>query len=129
MKQNWDGEVFIHIALEGGSASGLGQSEAACGTALIAHLPHGVGGITRAVLVTDEAIKAWRTESLLTIGAFKACFTQTGPIDMVTLGSVLTLAPLVTLRTKAAHRTIILTPGGQITLSLNRCSKNASQEW
>lgn len=70
---------------------------------------HGVGGITGAVLVTDEAVQAWRTESLLAIRAFKPCFTQTGSIDMVTLGSILTLTPLVTLRTIAAHRTVILT--------------------
>lgn len=106
----------------GGFASGLGQGEAVCGLALMSHLPHGVGGITGAVLVTDEAIEAWGTESLLAIRPFKPCFTQTGTIDMVTLGSILTLTPLVTLWTIAAHRTVILTPGGNCrarTLSFN----------
>lgn len=79
----------------------------------MSHLPHSVGGITGAVLVTDEAVEAWGTESLLAIRAFKPCFTQTGSIDMVTLGSILTLTLLVTLRTKGAHRTVILTPGGK----------------
>lgn len=86
------------------------------GVALMSHLPHGVGGITRAVLVTDKAVEAGGTESLLAIRAFKARLTQAGSIDMVTLGSILTLTPLVTLRTKAAHRTVFLTPAGQITL-------------
>lgn len=88
-----------------------------CGVAQMPHLPHGVGGITRAVFVTDEAIETWGTESLLAIRAFKPGFTQTGPIDMMTLGSILTLTPLVTQWTEAAHRTVILTPGGKITLS------------
>lgn len=87
------------------------------GAGLMSHLPHGVGGITRAVLVTDKAVEARGTESLLAIRAFKARLTQAGSIDMVTLGSILTLTPLVTLRTKAAHRTVVLTPAGQITLS------------
>lgn len=116
MERNWVGEVLIHTELEG-FTSGFGQSEAVCGIALMSHLPHSVGGITGAVLVTDEAVEARRTESLLAIRAFKASFTQTGSIDMVTLGPILTLTPLVTLRTKAAHRTVILTPGGEITLS------------
>lgn len=89
-----------------------------CGTVQMSHLPHSVGGITGAVLVTDEAIETWGTESLLAIRPFKPCFAQTGSIDMMTLGSVLTLTPLVALRTEAAHRTVILTPGGHITLSL-----------
>lgn len=77
-------------------------------------LPHSVGGVTGAVLVTDEAIEAWRTESLLAIRPFKPSFTQTGSIYMVTLGSILTLTPLVTLRPVGAHRTVILTPGGHL---------------
>lgn len=87
-----------------------------CGTAQVSHSPHSVGGITGAVLVTDEAIETWGTESLLAIRALKPCFTQTSSIDMMTLGSILTRTGLVTLRTKAAHRTVLLTPG-QITLS------------
>lgn len=78
------------------------------------HLPHSVGGITRAVLVTDEAVKARRTESLLTIRAFKACFTQTSSIDVVTLRTVLTLTPLVALWTIGAHRTVFLTSEGKL---------------
>lgn len=107
MKPNW-------VGVRGG----LGQGEAVCGTAQMSHLPHSVGGITGAVLVTDEAIETWGTESLLAIRPFKPSFAQTGSIDMMTLGSVLTLTPLVTLRAEAAHRTVILTPGGHITLSL-----------
>lgn len=83
----------------------------------MSHSPHGVGAITGAVLVTDEAIEPWRTESLLAIWAFKPSFTETGSIDMMTFGSILTLTLLVTLWTKASHRTVILTPGGHITLS------------
>lgn len=102
----------------GGLNQELGQGESVCGTAQMSHLPHSVGGITGAVLVTDEAIETWGTESLLAIRPFKPCFTQTGSIDVMTLGSVLTLTPLVTLRTEAAHRTVVLTPGGHMTLSL-----------
>lgn len=100
---------------KGGLAAGLGQNEAVCGKVLMSHLPHGVGGITGAVLVTDEAIKARGAESLLAIRAFEASLTQTSSVDVVTLGSVLTLTLLVALRTKAAHRTVVLTPGGGIT--------------
>lgn len=105
-----------------------------CDIAQMSHLPHGVGGITGAVLVTDETVEAWGTESLLAIRAFKPRFTQTGSIDMVTLGSILTLTPLVTLRTKGAYRTVILTPGGEITLSFKSVlqkvhKKNLSEEW
>lgn len=85
-----------------------------CGLALMSNLPHSVGGITGAVLVTDEAIEAWGAESLLAIRPFKPCFTQTGAIDMMTLGSILTLTPLVTQWTIGAHRTVILTPRGNL---------------
>ena len=112
MKLGW--RRFYSYGARGRLASGLGQSEAVCGSRLISHLPRGVGGITGAVLVTDEAIETWGTESLLAIRAFKPSFTQTGSIDVMTLGSILTLTPLVALRTEAAHRTVILTPGGQI---------------
>lgn len=46
-----------------------------CGLALMSHLPDGVGGVTGAVLVTNEAVKTWGTESLLAIRPFKPCFT------------------------------------------------------
>lgn len=85
-----------------------------CGVAPRSRLPDGVRGITRAILVTDEAVEAWGAEPLLAIRAFKPYFTQTGSIDVVTLGSVLTLTPLVTPRTEAAHGTVVLTPEGQI---------------
>lgn len=90
----------------------------------MSHLPHGVGGITGADLVTDEAIETWGTEPLLAIRAFKPCFAETGSVDMMTLGSVLTLTRLVTPRTEAAHRTVVLTPGGRSTPSF----KSAPQE-
>lgn len=73
-------------------------------------LPHSVGGIAGAVLVTDKAIKARGTESLLAIGSFKTSFTQTGSIDVVALGSIVALALLVTLWAVGAHGTVILTP-------------------
>lgn len=82
------------------------------------HSPHSVGAVTGAVFVTDEAIETRGTESLLAIRAFKASFTQTGTIDMMTLGSILTLTLLVTLQTKAAHGTVVLTPGGHNVLFL-----------
>lgn len=44
------------MEIRGGFASGLCGSEAVCGLALMSHLPHGVAGITGAVLVTDEAV-------------------------------------------------------------------------
>lgn len=69
-----------------------------------------VAAITGAVLVTDEAVKARGTEPLLAIRAFKACFTDTGSIDMVTLGAIVTLTLLVTLRAVGADRTVVLTP-------------------
>lgn len=83
-----------------------------CGAAQMPHSPHGVGTVTGAVFVTDEAIETWGTEPLLAIRAFKASFTETGSVDMMTLGSILTLTLLVALQTEAAHRTVILTPGG-----------------
>lgn len=76
------------------------------------HSPHGVGAVTGAVFITDEAIETRGTESLLAIRAFKASFTQTGTVDMMTLGSILTLTLLVTLQTEAAHGTVVLTPRG-----------------
>lgn len=82
------------------------------------HSPHGVGAVTGAVFVTDEAIETRGTESLLAIRAFKASFTQTGTVDVMTLGSILTLTLLVTLQTEAAHRTVVLTPGGHNALFL-----------
>lgn len=82
----------------------------------MSHSPHGVGAITWAVFVTDEAIETRGTEPLLAIRAFKASFTETGSVDMMTLGSILTPTLLVTLQTEAAHRTVILTPGGHETL-------------
>lgn len=78
----------------------------------MSHSPHGVGAIAGAVFVTDEAIETRGTEPLLAIRAFKTSFTETGSVDMMTLGSILTLTLLVTLQTEAAHRTVILTPGG-----------------
>lgn len=83
-----------------------------CGAAQMSHSPHGVGAVTGAVFVTDEAVETRRTEPLLAIRAFKASFTETGSVDMMTLGSILTLTLLVTLQTEAAHRTVILAPGG-----------------
>lgn len=80
----------------------------------ISHLPDGVGGITGAELVTDETVQARRTESFLTIGAFKTCFTQTSSVDVVTLGTILALALLVTLRAVGAHWTVLLTPEGRL---------------
>lgn len=74
------------------------------------HLPDRVGGVTGAVLVTDKTVEAWGAESLLAVRAFEACFTQTGSGDVMTLGSILTLTLLVTLRTKGSHRTVVLTP-------------------
>lgn len=108
---------FYSYRFRGGFALAFGQSEAVRDITLMSHLPHGVGGITGAVLVTDEAIEPWGTESLLAIRAFESRFTETGSIDVVTLGPILTLTLPVTLRTKAAHRTVILTPVEQMTLS------------
>lgn len=121
LRQNWVGELFIL----GGESWSEGASIRAqsvrprartrvCVCAVpMSHLPHGVGGITGADLVADEAVETCGTEPLLAIRAFKARFTQAGPVDVVTLGSILTLARLVTPRTEAAHGTVVLTPGGQ----------------
>lgn len=65
-----------------------------------------------AELVTDETIESWWTESFLTIGTFKARFTQTSSIDVVTLGTILALTLLVTLCAVGAHWTVLLTSGG-----------------
>lgn len=86
-----------------------------CGAAQMSYSPQGVGAITGAVFVTDKAIETRGTESLLATRAFKASFTETGSVDMMTLGSILTLALLVTLQTEAAHGTVVLTPGGHKT--------------
>lgn len=85
-----------------------------CGLVWTSHLPGGVGGITVAELVTDEAVEARWTEPFLTIGTFKACFTQTSSIDVVTLGTILALALLVTLCAVGAHWTVLLTSGGRL---------------
>lgn len=76
----------------------------------MSHLPYSVGGITGAVLVTDEAVEAWGTEPLLAIRSFEPCVTQTGSIDMIALGSILTVTPLVALGTIGAHRAFVLAP-------------------
>lgn len=78
----------------------------------MSHSPHGVGGITGADLVADEAVETCGTEPLLAIRAFKARFAEAGAVDVVTLGAVLTLARLVALRPEAAHGTVVLTPAG-----------------
>lgn len=88
------------------------------------HSPHGVGAVTGAVFVTDEAIETQGTEPLLAIRAFKASFTQTGTVDMMTLGSILTRTLLVTLQAEAAHGTVVLTPGGHNVLFL-KLEKNS----
>ena len=85
-----------------------------CGPVQMSHLPDGVGGITGAILVTDEAIEAWRTESFLTIRAFKPGFAKAGSSDVVTLGTILALALVVTLWTVCAHRTVFLTSEGKL---------------
>lgn len=102
-----------------------------CGLTLCSHLPDCVAAITGAVLVTDEAVKARGTEPLLAIRAFKACFTDTGSIDMVTLGAIVTLTLLVTLRAVGADRTVVLTPAKVYRImasSLNWCRKKKKQE-
>lgn len=95
----------------------------ACGFILMSHLPHRVGGVTWAVLVTDEAIETLGTEALLAVRPFEPRVTQAGAVDVVALGSVLTVTPLVTLRSVGAHRALVLAPGREAPSNKRRLLK------
>lgn len=75
------------------------------------HLPQSICSITRAVFVTNKPIQPWWAESLLAVRSFKACVTQTGAVDMVTLGPVLTVAMEGTLLAICTDRALLLAPG------------------
>lgn len=74
-------------------------------------LPQSICSITGAVFVTYKPIQPWGAESLLAVRSFKACVTQTGTVDVVTLGSVLTVAMEGTLLAVCTDRALLLAPG------------------
>ena len=75
------------------------------------HSPDGVGRGTGAVLVTDETVEPRGTEPLLAVRALEACVTQTRPVDVVTLGPVLTVTPLAALGPVGTDGALVLAPG------------------
>lgn len=69
-----------------------------------------VGGITGAVFVTDETVKAWWTESILAVVPFESRIAQTSSVDVVTLCSILTVTMEGALGSIGANRTLFLAP-------------------
>jgi len=78
------------------------------------YVPDSVGGLAGTVLVTYEAVESRGTEPLLAVGALEARVAQTGPVDVVTLGAVLAVAPLAAPRAVRAHRTLVLASGHHV---------------
>lgn len=74
------------------------------------HLPDSVWCMTRASLITFYPVEPLGTHSFLTVDPFKAWVTETGPIYVVALSSVLTVTPLQALEAKRPNRTLLLTP-------------------
>lgn len=73
--------------------------------------PECVCSFAGAVFVTDESVQAGGTEAVLAAGALKALVAQTGPVDVVALGPVLTVTLVGALRPVGADRTFILASG------------------
>lgn len=73
-------------------------------------IPASVGQVTGTVLVTLEPVYSICAHSLLTEDAFKARLTQASSIDVVTLGSILTIAPFCTLVAVCTYGTFLLAP-------------------
>ena len=63
-----------------------------------------------AVLVTDEAVVAHRTEAVSAAGALEAIFAQAGTADVVAPGAILAVALMGTLVPIGAQGTLLLTP-------------------
>lgn len=74
-------------------------------------LPQSICSITGAVFVTYKSVQPWGAESLLAVRSFKACVTQTGTVDVVTLGPILTVAMERTLLAICTDRALLLAPG------------------
>lgn len=74
-------------------------------------LPQSIRSITGAIFVTNKPIQPWGAESLLAVGSFKTCVTQTGAVDVVTFGPILTVAMEGTLLAVRTDRTLLLAPG------------------
>lgn len=74
-------------------------------------LPQSIRSITGAIFVTYKPVQPWGAESLLAVRAFKACVTQTGAVDVVTLGPILTVAVEGTLLAVCTDRALLLAPG------------------
>ena len=91
-------------------ATVAGAAAAAADGAVLRQLPDGVGRVARAVLVTDEAIVAHRTEAVATAGALEAIFAQAGAIDVVAPGTILAVALMGALGPVGAQGTLLLTP-------------------
>lgn len=66
--------------------------------------------MARASLVAFYPIEPLGTHPFLTVDAFKARVAEAGPVDVVALGSVLTVTPLRTLDAVRPHRTLLLAP-------------------
>lgn len=78
-------------------------------------VPERVGGVAGAVFVTDEPVESGGAEAVLAARALEAFVAQTGAVDVVALGAVLTVAFMSALRPVRPHGALVLAPGGQNT--------------
>lgn len=78
---------------------------------LLLHPPERVVGLAGAVSVTEESVQARGAEAVLAARALEALVAQTGPVDVVALGAVLTVTLVGALRPVGAHRAFVLAPG------------------
>ena len=78
--------------------------------AVLRKLPDGVGRVAGAVLFTDEAVVAHRTEAVAAAGSLEAIFAKAGAADVVAPGTVLAVALMGALGPVGAQGTLLLTP-------------------
>lgn len=77
-------------------------------------VPERVGGLAGAVLVADEPVEARGAEAVPAAGPLEALGAEAGPIDVVALGPVLTVALVGALRPVSADRAFVPAPGGGV---------------
>ena len=97
---------FLQKTTERAGAAVAGAADGA----VFRQLPDGVGRVAGAVLVTDEAVVAHRTEAVSAAGALEAIFAQAGTADVVAPGAILAVALMGTLVPVGAQGTLLLTP-------------------
>lgn len=101
-----------HCRTKTSTVSGIHTQPSSARTVLYrVKAPECVCSFAGAVFVTDESVQAGGTEPVLAAGALKALVAQTGPVDVVTLGPVLTVTLVGTLRPVGADRAFILASG------------------